>query len=232
MCGIFGIVTENKEISVGKVVFEGIKRLEYRGYDSCGIVSLYNSKLYIKKEAGKIDEIHKKIKLDEFPNGSKLALAHTRWATHGAPTKENSHPHLDCLNEIAVVHNGIIENFIELRNELTSKGHKFKSETDSEVIPHLIEEFMKKGDDFKDATINALKKCVGAYAIAICQVNNPDLIIVARKESPLIIGIEGKTTYCSSDIPALWQPILSQPDFPSLRVMHRNQQSGPLLQIQ
>ena len=203
MCGIFGIVTKNQEISVGKVVFEGIKRLEYRGYDSCGIVSLYNSKLFVKKEAGKIDEIHKKIKLDEFPSGSRLALAHTRWATHGAPTKQNSHPHLDCFDKIAVVHNGIIENFLELRNELTSLGHTFKSETDSEVIPHLIEDFMKKGNSFKDAIINALKKCKGAYAIAVCQIDNPDLIIVARKESPLIIGIEeGKTTYCSSDIPA------------------------------
>ncbi|MHA1499177.1 MAG: glutamine--fructose-6-phosphate transaminase (isomerizing), partial [Promethearchaeota archaeon] len=113
------------------------------------------------------------------------------------------HPHLDCLNKIAVVHNGIIENFLELRNELTSIGHTFKSDTDSEVIPHLIEDFMKKGDSLKVATINSLKKCEGAYAIAVCQVDYPDLIIVARKESPLIIGIEeGKTTYCSSDIPA------------------------------
>ena len=174
MCGIFGIVTNNQEISVGKIAFEGIKRLEYRGYDSCGIVSLYNSKIFIKKEAGKIDDIHKKIKLDEFPSGSKLALAHTRWATHGAPTKQNSHPHLDCLNKIAVVHNGIIENFLELRNELTSQGHTFKSETDSEVIPHLIEDFMKKGNNLKVATINALKKCKGAYAIAVCQIDYPD----------------------------------------------------------
>ena len=202
MCGIFGIIT-NQEIPLGKVILEGIKRLEYRGYDSCGIVSLYNSKLYVKKEAGKIEEIQKKINLADIPNNSKLALAHTRWATHGAPTQVNSHPHLDCLNKIAVVHNGIIENFIELRNELSSTGHSFKSDTDTEVIPHLIEDFMKKGDNFKVAIINALKKCEGAYAIAVCQVNNPDLIIVARKESPLIIGIEeGKTTYCSSDIPA------------------------------
>ncbi len=202
MCGIFGIIT-NQEIPLGKVILEGIKRLEYRGYDSCGIVSLYNSKLYVKKEAGKIEEIQKKVNLADIPNNSKLALAHTRWATHGAPTQVNSHPHLDCLNKIAVVHNGIIENFIELRNELSSTGHLFKSDTDTEVIPHLIEDFMKKGDNFKVAIINALKKCEGAYAIAVCQVNNPDLIIVARKESPLIIGIEeGKTTYCSSDIPA------------------------------
>jgi len=202
MCGIFGIIT-NQEIPLGKVVLEGIKRLEYRGYDSCGIVSLCNSKLFVKKEAGKIEEIQKKINLADIPNNSKLALAHTRWATHGAPTQVNSHPHLDCFNKIAVVHNGIIENFMELRNELSSIGHSFKSDTDTEVIPHLIEDFMKKGYNLKVATINALKKCKGAYAIAVCQVDNPDTIIVARKESPLIIGIEeGKTTYCSSDIPA------------------------------
>ena len=202
MCGIFGIIT-NQEIPLGKVVLEGIKRLEYRGYDSCGIVSLCNSKLFVKKEAGKIEEIQKKINLADIPNNSKLALAHTRWATHGVPTQVNSHPHLDCLNKIAVVHNGIIENFMELRNELSSIGHSFKSDTDTEVIPHLIEDFMKKGFNLKVATISALKRCKGAYAIAVCQVDNPDTIIVARKESPLIIGIEeGKTTYCSSDIPA------------------------------
>ncbi|MHA1671476.1 MAG: class II glutamine amidotransferase [Promethearchaeota archaeon] len=132
-----------------------MERLEYRGYDSCGIISLSNSKLFIKKEAGKIDEIHKKINLADIPNNSKLALAHIRWATHGKPTRINSHPHSDCLNKITVVHNGIIENFLELRDELTSIGHIFKSETDSEVIPHLIEDFMKKGENFKVATINA-----------------------------------------------------------------------------
>jgi len=203
MCGIFGVITNQKDISLGKIVLEGIKRLEYRGYDSCGIVSQFDSKLIVKKDSGKIDEIQKKINLEEFPNGSKLALAHTRWATHGPPTKENSHPHLDCSNKIAVVHNGIIDNFIELRNELSSKGHIFKSETDTEIIPHLIEENMNNGLDFKNAVINSLKRCKGAYAIAVCHAEIHDSFIVARKESPLVIGIEeGKTTYCASDIPA------------------------------
>jgi glucosamine--fructose-6-phosphate aminotransferase (isomerizing) len=202
MCGIFGIVTnENKPI--GKVALEGIKRLEYRGYDSCGIVAQYDSKLYVKKDAGKIDEIHSKLKLDEFPNGSKLALAHTRWATHGAPTKLNSHPHLDCHNKIAVVHNGILENFFELKEELISKDHIFKSDTDTEIISHLIEEFMKSNLDFKTAVFNAMKRCEGAFGVAVCHADNPDTIIAVRRESPLVIGIEeGKTTYCASDIPA------------------------------
>ena len=203
MCGIFGVITNQNNIPLGKIVLEGIKRLEYRGYDSCGIVTLANSNLYVKKDSGKIDEIQKKINLAEFPNNSKLALAHTRWATHGAPTKYNSHPHLDCSGKIAVVHNGILENFIELRKELALKGHTFKSDTDTEIIPHLIEDKMKEGLNFKDSIIEALKLCKGAYGLAICHANYPDSIIVVRKESPLVIGIEeGKTTYCASDIPA------------------------------
>lgn len=203
MCGIFGIITNQEDVNIGKIALEAIRRLEYRGYDSCGIVAQYDSKLYVKKDAGKIEEIHKKLRLDEFPSGSKLALAHTRWATHGAPTKINSHPHLDCDDKIAVIHNGILENFIELRKELISKGHKLKSETDTEIISHLIEDNMKSGQDFKSAVANAIKKCVGAYGVAICHADNPNMLIVVRKESPLIVGIkEGKTSYCASDIPA------------------------------
>ncbi|MHA2181205.1 MAG: glutamine--fructose-6-phosphate transaminase (isomerizing) [Promethearchaeota archaeon] len=203
MCGIFGIITNQSNIPLGKIVLEGIRRLEYRGYDSCGVVALSNSTLHIKKDSGKIEEIQKKINLADIPNNSKLALAHTRWATHGAPTKKNSHPHLDCFNKIAVVHNGIIENFIELRKKLIKEGHLFKSETDTEVIPHLIEKKMKEGLNFKDSIVETLKLLKGAYGLAVCHVDNPASIIVARKESPLVIGIDkGNTTYCASDIPA------------------------------
>ncbi|MFX0069591.1 MAG: glutamine--fructose-6-phosphate transaminase (isomerizing) [Candidatus Hermodarchaeota archaeon] len=203
MCGIFGIITNQDNISIGKIALESIKRLEYRGYDSCGIVVQCNGELILKKDAGKIDAIHKKLKLDDFPNSSKFALAHTRWATHGAPNKINSHPHMDCSGNIAVVHNGILDNFIELKNELKSRGHKFKSDTDTEVIPHLIEDFINSGLDFKTATKEALKKCAGAFAVAICYAKDPECMIVVRRESPLVIGIEeGKTTYCASDIPA------------------------------
>ncbi|MHA1884067.1 MAG: glutamine--fructose-6-phosphate transaminase (isomerizing) [Promethearchaeota archaeon] len=203
MCGIFGIITNQNDISLGKIVLEGIKRLEYRGYDSCGIVSLSDSKLYVRKDSGKIDEIQKKIDLADIPDNSRIALAHTRWATHGAPTKINSHPHLDCSSKIAVVHNGIIENFLDLRKELAQEGHKFRSETDTEVIPHLIEREMKKGFSFKDSVVESLKLLEGAYGLAVCHVDNPNSIIVARKESPIVIGIDkGKTTYCASDIPA------------------------------
>ncbi|MFW9952832.1 MAG: isomerizing glutamine--fructose-6-phosphate transaminase, partial [Candidatus Thorarchaeota archaeon] len=186
-----------------KVILEGIKRLEYRGYDSCGVVIQHNSKLYVKKDAGKINEIHKKLKLDEFPSGAKLGLAHTRWATHGSPTKVNSHPHLDCNDNIAVIHNGILENFFDLKEDLEAKGHKFRSETDTEIFPHLIEEYMNKGCEFKIAVSKAVKRCKGAYSLAICHTQYPDQLIVVRKESPLVIGLEkGKTSYCASDIPA------------------------------
>ncbi|MHA1150501.1 MAG: glutamine--fructose-6-phosphate transaminase (isomerizing) [Promethearchaeota archaeon] len=201
MCGIFGIVT-NQDIDVGKIALEGIKRLEYRGYDSCGIVTQFNKELYVKKDSGKINEIHEKLKLDEFPKGSRLALAHTRWATHGPPTKENSHPHLDCKRKIAVVHNGIIENYLELRIDLIKSGHIFRSETDTEIIPHLIEEEMKTGASFQEAVINTMKKCTGAFALGACYADIPDQVIVVRKESPLVIGISKHTTYCASDIPA------------------------------
>lgn len=202
MCGIFGIIT-NKSIPIGKIALDSIKRLEYRGYDSCGIVTQNKGRLYVKKDSGKIEEIHKKLKLDVFPNGSKMALAHTRWATHGPPIKRNSHPHLDCTGKIAVVHNGIIDNFIDLKEMLISKGHEFASDTDTEVIPHLIEDFMNNGLDFIQASKEALKLCTGGYAIVACHADYPDFLIVIRKESPLIIGIEeNKTTYCASDIPA------------------------------
>jgi len=202
LCGIFGVIT-NQNLSIGKIALDGIKRLEYRGYDSCGIVTQFDSKLYIKKDAGKIDEIHKKLKLDEFPKESRLALAHTRWATHGAPTKVNSHPHLDCQFKIAVIHNGILENFIELKEELLSKGHVFLSDTDTEIIPHLIEDYMKQNLDFKNAVVKAIQRCKGAYGVAICHADYPDTIITVRKESPIVVGIDqNNTSFCASDIPA------------------------------
>jgi glucosamine--fructose-6-phosphate aminotransferase (isomerizing) len=200
MCGIFGVVT-NQDIPIGKIALEGIKRLEYRGYDSVGIASLHDGKLYIKKDAGKIDDVHKKLKLDDFPG--KIAIAHTRWATHGAPTKINSHPHSNCSNDIAVIHNGIIENFMTLKKELKLRGHLFKSDTDTEIIAHLIEEKIIDGLDLKDSIIEVLKLCKGSYGLVVLHQKFPNMIIAARKESPLVIGIEpGKTTYCASDIPA------------------------------
>jgi len=189
-------------LDIGDIALKGIKRLEYRGYDSCGIAFQNGSKLKVKKVSGKIKEMQKTYSLEKLTG--HLAIAHTRWATHGAPTKENSHPHTDCKGEIALVHNGILENFIELKKELEMEGHIFKSETDTEILPHLIEDYLEKGFSFKEAVTNTLKRCKGAYGIAVCYTKEPDMIIVARKESPLIVGMEeGVSSYCASDIPAL-----------------------------
>ena len=159
-------------------------------------------KIFIKKDAGKIDEVDKIVNLDEMPGS--IGIGHTRWATHGAPLKVNSHPHTDCKGEIAVVHNGIIENFMELKSELENLGHTFVSKTDTEVMPHLIEEALKQKPklSLQQAVMESLKRIEGSYAFAIISPHKPDNIICARNESPLVLGINGKGVFCASDIPA------------------------------
>ena len=147
MCGIFGLISKNTELPVGKIIREGLEKLEYRGYDSAGIALVNNDEIEIKKNEGRIADINKNGWLDSI-NGT-FGVGHTRWATHGVPNEKNSHPHVDCKNKIAVVHNGIIENFQELRKALANRGHNLISETDSEVIPHLIEEYIDKGFNLK-----------------------------------------------------------------------------------
>ncbi len=197
-CGIIGVLASSGS-NVSRVIRESLKRLEYRGYDSVGIATKYDGKLFIKKDKGKIDEIHRKLNLDVLPG--KIGIGHTRWATHGEPSRINSHPHTDCKNNIAVVHNGIIENFLELREQLIDGGHIFRSQTDTEVIPHLIESFMEDGKSLESAVQASLTKLHGAYALAIIEINS-NKIISARKESPLVIGIGDSALYCASDIPA------------------------------
>ena len=200
MCGIFGCIL--KEGNAAPLIHAALKRLEYRGYDSVGEVTLHEGKLYMKKDQGKIDDVHKVLNLDNLPGS--LGIGHTRWATHGAPLQVNAHPHTDCSGQIAVVHNGIIENFSELKQELENKGHAFKSRTDTEVIPHLIEETLKSNPSLNlaDAVLDATKKLDGSYAIAVISANEPDKIVCARKESPLVIGVNDGAVYFASDIPA------------------------------
>ncbi|RLG05577.1 MAG: glutamine--fructose-6-phosphate aminotransferase, partial [Thaumarchaeota archaeon] len=174
--------------------------MEYRGYDSVGITTIYNSTLHTKKDKGKIDEIHRKLNFDTLPG--HIGIGHTRWATHGPPSKRNAHPHVDCTEKIAVVHNGIIENFLELRKQLEERGHVFRSDTDTEVIPHLIEEYIALGYNLADAVRETLKQLKGSYAIAVVYAEEPDKIVCARKDSPLVIGVGEKAVYCASDIPA------------------------------
>jgi len=201
VCGIFGLITKRKDLPVAKLIREGLQRLEYRGYDSAGIALVNNGKIICRKNAGKIADINKDNWLDSIPG--QFGIGHTRWATHGPPLAKNSHPHLDCKEKVAVVHNGILENFQQLRKELKERGHEFKSDTDTEVFPHLIEEFLENGLSLKDAVIETVKKCEGAYGIVVIHSDTPDYMVVARKESPLTIGvIPNETTFCASDIPA------------------------------
>ncbi|MEM1540263.1 MAG: glutamine--fructose-6-phosphate transaminase (isomerizing) [Candidatus Bathyarchaeia archaeon] len=200
MCGIFGCIL--KEGAAAPLIRQALKRLEYRGYDSVGEATIRNGKLYIKKDAGKIDEVHKIHNLDDLPGS--IGIGHTRWATHGAPLMINAHPHVDCSGQIAVVHNGIIENFAELKLELEGKGHTFQSKTDTEVIAHLIEEAFKTNPSFRlvDAVLEAVRRLEGSYAIAVISPKEPDKIVCARYESPLVVGIGKDALYCASDIPA------------------------------
>ena len=200
MCGIFGCVL--KEGNASPLIHSSLKHLEYRGYDSVGIATISDGKIFIKKDAGKIDEVDKIVNLDDMPGS--IGIGHTRWATHGAPLKVNSHPHTDCTGEIAVVHNGIIENFMALKSELENLGHTFVSKTDTEVMPHLIEETLKQNPklSLQQAVMESLKRIEGSYAFAIISTSEPDKIICARNESPLVLGINGKGVFCASDIPA------------------------------
>jgi len=200
MCGIFGCIL--KDGIAAPVIHSSLKRLEYRGYDSVGIATIENGKIFIKKDQGKIDEVHKILNLDDMPGS--LGIGHTRWATHGAPLKINSHPHVDCKGEIVAVHNGIIENFSELKLELQNLGHVFISKTDTEVIPHLIEEIMKNNPKlaFANAVQEAIKRLEGSFALAVISSREPDKIVCARNESPLVLGISDNGIFCASDIPA------------------------------
>ena len=200
MCGIFGcIVTEG---TAAPLIHESLKRLEYRGYDSVGITTINNGAIFTKKDQGKIDEVHRLVNLDDLPG--TIGIGHTRWATHGAPLKVNAHPHADCSGRIVVVHNGIIENFSELKLELVSRGHVFVSKTDTEVIAHLVEEILKDkpGLNLTDAVRETVKRLEGSYALAVVSANEPDKIICARNESPLVLGVGENAVYCASDIPA------------------------------
>ncbi|MCW4005106.1 MAG: glutamine--fructose-6-phosphate transaminase (isomerizing) [Candidatus Bathyarchaeota archaeon] len=207
MCGIFGCIIKNGDVS--PIIHASLKRLEYRGYDSVGISTIYNGEVVTKKDQGKIDEVHKLLNLDSL-SGS-VGIGHTRWATHGAPLKVNSHPHSDCTGQITVVHNGIIENFDELKTELENRGHTFVSKTDTEVIPHLIEDIFKINPDFDltQAVLEAVKKLEGSYAVAVIYSKEPDKIVCARNESPLVIGVGEDALYCASDLTA-FLPLTNQ----------------------
>ena len=196
MCGIVGYVGDK---NIVEVLIGGLKKLEYRGYDSAGLAILDGQGLKTVKEKGYIKDLEKKINKDELKGTS--GIGHTRWATHGIPSNENAHPHTDCKGQIALVHNGIIENFLNLKEELIKRGHEFRSETDTEVIVHLIEE--EYSGNLYNAVCKAIEKIEGSYAIvAICK-DEPGKIVAARKDSPLILGLGDGECFVASDIPAV-----------------------------
>lgn len=199
MCGIFGCVL--REGSAAPLIHMALKRLEYRGYDSVGIATIHGGAVQVRKDRGKIDEVAGRLRFDEM-RGS-VGVGHTRWATHGAPMMVNAHPHTDCEGRIAVVHNGVIENFMELKEELMNRGHNFVSRTDTEVIGHLIEEELRGDVDLGEAVLRAVRQLRGSYAIAVVSSAAPGRIYCARNESPLVLGVSDRGVFCASDIPAM-----------------------------
>lgn len=198
MCGIAGYVGPKEAIHV---VYDQLKRLEYRGYDSAGIAYLGGSDITVLKRAGKLTELGKL--MGETPLDTHLAIAHSRWATHGAPTDENAHPHFDQFEQVAIIHNGIIENYLELKDELVHQSHVFRSETDTEVAAHVIGEEYSAGISLEEAVRRAVKKLRGAYALVVISKKEPEKIVCARNASPLVIGIGEGENMLASDIPAL-----------------------------
>ena len=197
MCGIIGCVGCG-DGTLDTLVY-GLSKLEYRGYDSAGIALAGNGDFRVLKRAGELDNLREAIGGDSL-SGS-IGIGHTRWSTHGPPTDENAHPHTDCTGDVAVVHNGIIENYQSLRDELETDGHAFASETDTEVIPHLVEAELDAGADHEEAFGAAIDRLEGSFAVA-CVIEGSDSVFVARNDSPLVLGLDEDATFLASDVPA------------------------------
>ena len=198
MCGIVGYIGSK---NVTEILMDGLTRLEYRGYDSAGVAVLENGKINVVKAQGRLQALREK--LEKHPLTGHVGIGHTRWATHGEPSDENSHPHLSQSEEIAVVHNGIIENYAPLRQRLANKGYHFISQTDTEVFAQLLEETLGSHNDILTAVRAALEKIEGSYGLGVLCSRFPDRIIAARKDSPLIVGLGEDGNYIASDIPAI-----------------------------
>ncbi len=197
MCGIVGYIGKRRVVPI---VLEGLKRLEYRGYDSAGIVFLQDGALQKYRCEGKLVGLQEI--MEEVVTDSHVGLGHTRWATHGPPSEANAHPHSDCSGDLVVVHNGIIENYQSLREELTAAGHTFTSQTDTEVLAHLIEKYLQ--DDLAEAVRQAVKEVDGSFALGVMWSKQPDRLVAARNQSPLVLGVqESGGSLMASDIPAL-----------------------------
>jgi len=198
VCGIAGYVGPKQAVGI---VFDQLKRLEYRGYDSAGIALMERDQIKVLKRAGKLKELGNLI--DDYPSDAHLAIAHSRWATHGGPTDDNAHPHYDAFEQIAIIHNGIIENYLDLKEDLLAKGHRFRSQTDTEVAAHVIGEEYDAHPVLEEAVKRAVKRLRGAYALVVVSKKEPGKIVAVRNASPLVIGIGKGENMLASDIPAL-----------------------------
>ncbi|MGW7093785.1 glutamine--fructose-6-phosphate transaminase (isomerizing) [Streptomyces sp. NPDC054874] len=198
MCGIVGYVGGQ---SAQDVVVAGLKRLEYRGYDSAGVAVLADGGIAAAKKAGKLVNLEKELAARPLPAG-RTGIGHTRWATHGAPTDTNAHPHLDNAGRVAVVHNGIIENFAALRRELTGRGHALESETDTEVVSHLLAEAFSAGGDLAEAMRQVCRRLEGAFTLVAVHADQPDVVVGARRNSPLVVGVGQDEWFLASDVAA------------------------------
>ena len=195
MCGISAYIGNNE---AGPILVESLRKMEYRGYDSAGIATIAEEKLIVKKHIGRLEQILDKVDMENTPG--KIGISHTRWATHGEVNILNTHPHVSCNSDIAIAHNAIIDNYQELLEELQKKGHKILTETDSEIIVHLLEENYKKSNDEIKAVQNTVKNLKGSFALVAIFKNNPNKVIGAKKDAPLIIGIDKEQNFIASDV--------------------------------
>ena len=196
MCGIMGYVGHRE---AAPLLFQGLKRLEYRGYDSAGIASFTNGHIAIRRAVGKLAQLDQLLQAEPLPGS--VGIGHTRWATHGPPSEENAHPHR--AGDVVVIHNGIIENYLALRHELTGKGRTFSSETDTEVIAHLIDQYLQEGLSFQEATRAALRHLSGSFALVALSERDPETLLTAKNATPIVIGLGEEESFVASDIPAL-----------------------------
>src|SRR5246500_5389526 len=198
MCGIVGYIGPKKVVPV---VIEGLRKLEYRGYDSAGIAVVNDGKLEVRRAPGKLRNLEEA--LQKSPITGTYGIGHTRWATHGRPTEENAHPHRDCTGQIVVVHNGIIENYLELKEKLQKEGHKFSTETDTEIVAHLVEKNSQGGVPLEEAVRCSLKELRGIYSLVFLSARDPHKIVAARLGPSSVIGFGNGEYFVASDIPAL-----------------------------
>ncbi|HNG94362.1 MAG TPA: class II glutamine amidotransferase, partial [Acidobacteriota bacterium] len=198
MCGIVGYVGEKHVVPV---LLDGLRKLEYRGYDSAGIAVVDHGNLFVRRAPGKLRNLETNLKLQ--PIDGTYGVGHTRWATHGRPSEQNAHPHRDASGRIVVVHNGVIENHAHLKQQLLNEGHTFVTQTDTEVIAHLIGKLRDQVESLEDAVRKAVSEFQGIYAIAVMSADEPDKIVTARLGPPIVIGLGNNEYFIASDIPAI-----------------------------